>query len=442
MRLLIIGGEAFQALIGNAVLRLFPDIETAADEREAKEKLKWQDLDAVVYDDDFSRTQGREITLEFLKILKESHRDFIVVSSRKEPSDILEAANFGAADYITRPFNQREFVLRFNAVVQKKTRLACIGGGTGLFNLLLGLKTLPNLLLTSIVSMSDDGGSSGKLSQTLGILPPGDIRRSLVALSNAPELMNQIMQYRFAKKGDLEGHSFGNIFLAVLAEVKGSMAEAVRAISDILNIQGIVLPATRSLASLVARFEDGTLVKGESNIDLGIGRPPDLKITELWHEPDPETDADAYASIINADVVTIGPGDLFTSVAANLAVRNIQEAVRMSKAKKVYVCNLMTKPGETSHYSAADHVKEILKFLGGDLLDYVIISNTKLSDDAVTEYSKKDQSPVLLKNTDELKKMTKAQVILADVGSETELVRHDSKKLGAQIQSVIEKLSS
>jgi len=441
VKLLIIGEREFQQHVGGLLARLFFDIDTAVDEEAIKYKLKWDDIDLVAVDDDLFYSTDRPKHLEVMKALKESKRDYVIVSSQKDFPSILEAKKNGAADYIIRPYNQREFILRFNAVAQKKTRVACLGGGTGLFTLLLGLKTIPDVLLTSIVTMSDDGGSSGKISQDFGILPPGDIRRSLVALSNAPELMSKIMQHRFEKRGEFQGHSFGNIFLTVLAEVTGSMSEAVRALSDILNIQGIVLPASLTQTQLVARFEDGTVVKGESNIDLGIGRRLDLRIEDLWHEPEAQGDQDAYSSVINADVVTLGPGDLFTSITANLAIRDIRDALQKTPAKKIYICNLMTKPGETSKFKAVDHLREIIKYLGGDSLDFVLLSNSRLSNEAITEYAKKNQSPVVPGDVNEIRKLTKAQVIAADIGNETELVRHDSLKLKGEIQKIIQQVS-
>lgn len=372
-----------------------------------------------------------------LRALRDSRRKFLVVSSDGSPASIRLAHAHGSSDFITKPFNQRELILRSIAVIEKKTRIACLGGGTGLFTLLLGLKGLPKTLLFSIVSMSDDGGSSGKLSQTFGILPPGDVRRSLVALSNAPALMNQVIQHRFERRGELQGHSFGNIFLTVLAEVKGSMAEAVRALSDILNIQGIVLPATRTLTKLVARFEGGKVIRGESRIDRCEGRRADAKLKQLWHEPVPECEGDAYAAILHADVVTIGPGDLYTSVVANLAVPEIRDAVARTRAKKIYICNLMTKPGETFGYSAADHVREVRRYIGRDALDAVLISTTAFSPESIAEYEKMNQKPVPPGGLAALRRVTRAKIVLADVGHETELVRHDSEKLRAQLSRLI-----
>jgi uncharacterized cofD-like protein len=437
MNVLVVGDEALKKNLSGLLSRLKVHFKSASDLLKIKGFISSGSIDVAILDYDFL---SEALKASSSALLKKSKTPFIVISSEKDPSVALLAKKHGASDFIIRPYHQREFIMRFNASAHKKKRICCIGGGTGLFTLLLGLKMLPNTLLISVVNMSDDGGSSGKLSQTFGILPPGDIRRSLVALSNAPEVMNEIMQHRFDKKGDLHGHSFGNIFLTVLAEVKGSMSEAVRALSDILNIQGIVLPSTRSLAKLVAKFENGLVVKGESKIDLCEGRKAALKIEKIWHEPDVECDADAYASIINADAVTIGPGDLFTSVITNLVVQNAREAIKNSKAKKIYICNLMTKPGETSGFGLYEHVKEIIKYIGGDYLDYILISNTKVSDESIREYAKKNQQPVVIGNKEKIKSLTKAKIILADIGHETELVRHDSEKLRNEISKIIQKI--
>ncbi len=437
IKILVIGKSETATALSKALSKLSATIYCENNQAQIKKKLLKNKINIIFLDaDDVWFENGRKTPLEAL--FRKSGKPFIVLSSQKKSTQVIEAYRRGASDTLTKPLNQRELIMRLNALLLKKTRLTCIGGGTGLFTLLLGLKTLPNFLLTSIVSMSDDGGSSGKLSQTFGILPPGDVRRSLVALSNAPEVMNQIVQHRF-DKGDLRGHSFGNIFLTVLAEVKGSMAEAVRALSDILNIQGIVLPASHSATQLVARFADRTVIKGESRIDLGEGRDPDLRVRKIWHEPAADCASDALSSIFNSDIVTIGPGDLFTSVIANLAIKDLAKALVQTRAKKIYICNLMTKPGETAHFNAEDHVREILKYLGKDCLDAVLISDTRVSEESLLEYAKKHQKPVEIGDLRRLKKMTKAEIIVADIGHETELVRHDSLKLKNEIQRLVKR---
>ena len=436
MKILIIGQHKFGSEITKIFSSTFPEVRAIQQIALLKRELQKRSWDLVFVDDDFFKSGAAKIKPVF-ELIRKFKTPAILFSSNRHFSRILYAKNLGFSDYVLKPYNEREMRMRVNAVFQKKTRITCIGGGSGLFNLLIGLKSLPQTLLTSVVSMSDDGGSSGKLSQSLGLLPPGDIRRSLVALSNAPDIMNQIMQYRFVQKGELEGHSFGNIFLAALTGVKGTMSEAVRSLGDILYLQGIVLPASKTLTKLIARFDDGTLVKGESKIDRCEGRSADLRITQFYHEPVAEADADAVSAILFSDFVTIGPGDLFTSVVTNLVIEHILEAVTQTVAKKIYICNLMTKPGETGGMNAADHVKEIVKYLKGDFLDYVIVSNTSLLRKAISDYSKKDQIPVNLKNKKELQAVTKAKIILADVGSTRDLVRHDSVHLKNEIQEII-----
>jgi uncharacterized cofD-like protein len=186
---------------------------------------------------------------------------------------------------------------------------------------------------------------------------------------------------------------------------------------------------TTTVATLNAQFEDGTTVAGETAIDLGEGRSPDLHVTRLWHEPATECNEDAYASIMFSDAVIIGPGDLYTSVITNLVVCNMAEAIAKTSAKKVYVCNLMTKPGETANFDAYEHIKEMIKYLKGDHLDYIIISNTILSQEALNRYAEKGQFQVKVDDVEEIRKITKAKIILADVGHETELIRHDSDKI-------------
>lgn len=435
MKAVVVGERKLEETLKKALTALRLEPVTVSTPAEIKAELSGGHQDLFCVDEGFFADRASfDATL---KTVLATGKPVMVLSTNLEFSHILKMRKLGVSDYVISPFNEREFIMRANAVLQKRMRIACIGGGTGLFNLLIGLKSLPQVLLTSIVDMSDDGGSSGKLIQSLGVLPPGDIRRSLVALSNAPEVMNQIMQYRFDKKGEFEGHSFGNIFLAALTGVKGSMPEAVRSMSDILYLQGIVLPVSDTLTTLVAEFEDGTVIKGESKIDTCYGRSPELRIASLRHEPQARAHSDAVTSILFADFVTIGPGDLYTSILTSLLIRHIREAIVKSSAKKIYICNLMTKPGETTHYDVVDHVKEIVKYLGEDCLDYVLVSDTKVSKKAIGEYAKKNQEPVELKSRASLAKVTSAKLVTADIGNADELVRHDSSNLRREIQKIV-----
>jgi len=435
-KVLILTTEKISGEIRELFLKLPVSLGILTKAKEVKSKSKGANL--VILDDDILRATGR-LRAQIYAYLKHSGVTFIILSSRRNIQAVLEARNMGAVDYLSKPFHYRDFILRFNAALYGKKRIVCIGGGTGLFNVLLALKALPDILLTSIVSMSDSGGSSGRLRASFGILPPGDIRRSLVALSNAPSFMSELMQHRFSKGGGLKGHNFGNLFLTALSEFRGSMPEAIKGVGDILNIQGIVLPVTTQLTTLCAEFEDGTVIKGESKIDLCEERRPELLIKKIWHEPPVACDVDVFASLINADFIIIGPGDLYTSVITNLLVKNMRKALSLSRAKAIYICNLMTEPGETTNYNAATHVKEVIKYLGADMLDYVIISNTHLCAKAIRKYASKNQSPVYLGDMQDLWEATKASIILADVGDVSELVRHHESKLRAQIQELINK---
>jgi len=431
-KFLLVGSGNFINEIKPSLSGLTLEIEAVNTSAGIPAKLRNRDISLIVLDDDSVKNA--------LPILERSNINFVVLSSKKSISAVSRAKESGASDYILKPYNTRELNLKLSAIINDKTRVTCIGGGTGLFNLLMGLKNVPGLIPSSIVSMTDDGGSSGRLRESFGILPPGDVRRSLVALSNAPEVMNEIMTYRFDRGSCFLGHNLGNLLLTALAKIKGSMSNAVSSMGDVLNIQGIVYPASPTISRLCALFEDGTIIKGESDIDLCKKRSHELRIKRCWHEPVSRCNVGAYSSIINSDFVMIGPGDLFTSVITNLLVKFIGKAIIETKAKKIYICNLMTKPGETSNFDVLDHIKEVLKYLKEDCLDYIVISdNSKFSKDAILRYSKKKQFPVDVGDLGEIKKITKAKIVLADVAHERELIRHDSERLKDVLLEIIKK---
>jgi uncharacterized cofD-like protein len=434
-KFLLIGSGSFIDEVKGALSGLALEIGVANTHSEIAPGLKQAEI--VVLDKD-SYSVNPRLLKDILNTLTRSKKYFVVLSREKSTSAVLTAKQAGAADYILKPYNIREVNLRLSAILNKKTRISCIGGGTGLFNLLLGIKSIPAILPISIVNTTDDGGSSGRLRDSFGVLPPGDIRRSLVALSNAPEVMNKIIQYRFSKGKGFRGHSFGNLLLTVLNDIEGSMSNAVRGVGDILNINGIVYPIASTESVLYAKLEDGNIVKGETNIDLCKGRSPELCIKECWHKPVPQCDINAYSAIINSDFVTIGPGDLYTSVITNLLIKDICEAVVKSRAKKIYICNLMTKPGETFGYDAFDHISEIVRYLNKDCLDYIILAdNSKLHRGALSRYARKGQFPVQIGDLAKIRKLTKANIIIADLSHEQELIRHDSRKIREQIAKII-----
>ena len=405
---------------------------------DAFEKILSLKFDLFLLDFDLPRMMALELLRRLRALEGFKQPPAIVLTISEEERDQIEAEHFPQTEVIARPIAMREFVNKVQQILHQGIRIACLGGGTGLFTLLSGLKGLSGVTLASIVSMSDDGGSTGKLRDMFGILPPGDIRRSLVALSTAPDLLNELIQYRFSRGGELNGHNLGNLLLTALAEMRGSMSHAVRAIGEILNIQGQVIPVTDTINTLKAELENGSVIEGEHRIDLFEGNDPRLRIKRLWQEPPAMANPDALEALYNAHFIILGPGDLFTSVISNLIVEGIRDAIASNHAKKIYVCNVMTKPGETTDFQVSDHVREIVRYLKKDLLDYVVCSSTKFSEASLSLYARQKQIPVIESNLENLKNLTKAQIIWADVASESELVRHDSLKLTAELKKVVE----
>lgn len=352
-----------------------------------------------------------------------------VAGSHLRPRDVHVLFGLGARDVAEAPLHKRDLILRLSAVLSGKRRIACVGGGTGLFNVLSGLRDAPRTLLTSVVTMSDDGGSSGKLRSSFGVLPPGDVRRSLVALANAPEVMSFVMQYRFGRGEDLRGHSLGNLLLTALSELTGSMQGAVKALGDVLNVQGLVMGVTEGSTTLCAALADGTVVRGESNIDRGDARTAETRIRRVFHEPPAETTPDVTAALLAADLVVLGPGDLYTSILPCLAIEGVADAIARGPSRRVYVCNLMTKPSETEGYDALDHVRAVVEALGEDALDEVIVSDTVLDLAAVEAYAREGQRRVIAPAPEAFAAVTRARVLARDVGDRSELVRHDGARL-------------
>jgi len=283
-------------------------------------------------------------------------------------------------------------------VCERSLRVVAIGGGTGLSTLLKGLKqfviwpaelpaahsNLPLIRdLCAIVTVSDDGGSSGRLRKELNMLPPGDIRNCIVALSEDEALLSRLFRHRFDKGSGLEGHSFGNLFLAALTDLTADFSEAVRLSSEILLTRGHIYPATTSNVELEALMDDGTRVRGETKITASKGRIRELSLVPPNVEPMPQT----LEAIANADVITIGPGSLFTSLIPNLLVRGISKAIVASPATKVYICNLMTQANESLGLTAADHIRALNRHAQKPLFDYALINRTPASDELTAKYA-------------------------------------------------------
>ena len=405
---------------------------------DAFQKAIGKKFDLIFLDSGLPRMKAVEILRRFRSLEKFTPPPVIALTLAEKEREEIEAEHFPHTEVISRPMAIRKFVAAVQQILHQGTRVACLGGGTGLFTLLSGLKMISGITLSSIVSMSDDGGSTGTLRDLFGILPPGDIRRSLVALSTAPDLLNELIQYRFERGAGLVGHNIGNLLLTALSEMKGTMSQAVKSIGEILNIQGQVIPVTETVNTLKAELENGAVIEGEHRIDLFEGNDPALRIRRLWQDPPVSANPDALEAIFNARFVILGPGDLFTSVISNLIVNGIAEAIAASRAKRIYICNVMTKPGETTDYTVTDHVREIVKYLKQDVLDYVLYSSTGFSRLSLHNYAKENKKPVAEGPAGSLEAVTKAKAVSADIASETDLVRHDSLKLAAVLKKIIE----
>ena len=294
-------------------------------------------------------------------------------------------------------------------------RIAALGGGTGLAALLRGLKR-ESVEISAIVTVGDDGGSSGRLRRELGVLPPGDIRNCLVALADDESLLGRLFQYRF-RNGPLSGHSFGNLFLAALTDVAGGFDRAVEESSRVLRVSGEVLPSTLAEVSLWAERPNGQRVHGESAISAGPG-----PCARMWLEPEsPPAHRPALEAISGADLVLLGPGSLFTSVLPHLAVPEIAEAVIAAEGLRVYVCNVMTQPGETDGFDAGDHLGHLLDVAPG-AIDVVVAHSGALDPDALASYARVGQHPVGVDRG--ALESRGVRVVEADLAEQGRVVRH------------------
>ena len=263
-----------------------------------------------------------------------------------------------------------------------RKKICTIGGGTGNFVLLDGLKQY-NVDLSAIVSMADDGGSTGILRDELGVLPAGDTRQCLVALSHASRLMRDLMNYRF-DTGNLEGHSFGNLFLSALEKVTGSFEQAIEEVGKILNMRGKVIPVTTEKVRLNMVLQDGTRLCGEKTIYLS--EAIDQGYQSLFLTPQPQANRRAIDEIMNADVVVLGPGGLFTSLIPNLLVDGVAEALRNTGATKVFIVNLMNRKGQTTGYGVSDYLQQIVRYIGQDVFDVILVNNKRPPSDLMERY--------------------------------------------------------
>jgi uncharacterized cofD-like protein len=299
-------------------------------------------------------------------------------------------------------------------------RVVAIGGGTGLSALLQGLKRYSKTLdITAVVTVSDDGGSSGRLRRDFDVLPPGDIRNCMVALSEDSALLSRLFQYRFDGGRGLKGHSFGNLFLMALTRVTGDFPEAVRASSEVLNIAGRIYPATAENVVLEATLADGSKVAGETRISRSRSRIKSVRLLPRKAQP---LDATLQA-IADADVITLGPGSLFTSVVPNLLVDGISAAIRRSPAVKAYFVNLMWQPGETTNFTASEHIRALHRHARCKLLDYAVVNIRPIQPALKRRYARQEALPVV-NDLDVIFKMG-LKVMAGNLVGNADAVRHD-----------------
>ncbi|KKQ95496.1 MAG: hypothetical protein UV74_C0013G0077 [Candidatus Woesebacteria bacterium GW2011_GWB1_43_14] len=329
----------------------------------------------------------------------------------------------------------------------RRKRIVCIGGGTGTFTALSGLKKYP-VELTAIVSMTDSGGSNRVLRDEFGLLPTSDIRQCIVALAseNGNETLRKLFTYRYARGTGISGMSFGNLFMAALTDIYGSQEKAIKKTCEILRVQGKVIPVTLNDSHLVARYDNGKQVMGEHYIDEPGEEIGQHRIVDLEIFPPAKANKEALYAIKAADLIVLGPGDLYTSIISNLLVEDVASAIIRSKAKKVYIMNLMTKFGQTQGFSAKDHLAELEKYLDDNAMDFCLINKARsYPKGALTRYKEEQATPVKddlisTKKLTVIRKSLSSKKIFDKPGSDKlkrSLVRHDSKKLANAIMSLL-----
>lgn len=317
---------------------------------------------------------------------------------------------------------------------EKGTKVVAIGGGTGLSTLLRGMKSQSSNVV-AVVTVSDDGGSSGRLRKELGVLPPGDIRNCLVAMADTEQLMCDLFQYRFKEEsGSLGGHTFGNLFLAAMTTVTGDFLGAIRESSKVLAIRGRVLPATLEPAILVATLADGSLREGETAIS-SAGIPVVSLSLKTAQGRVPRPPGEVLEAILSADAIILGPGSLYTSILPNLLVEGVAEEIRRSPAVKIYICNVMTQPGETDGFTASHHLQVLLNHAGRGVVEYAVMNEERPASRLLEKYLKKGASYVV-PDVEEVEEMG-IRPVTGNFISQTDLVRHDPEKLASAILKLI-----
>ena len=312
-----------------------------------------------------------------------------------------------------------------------KIKVVTIGGGTGLSVLLRGLKKYP-LEITAVVTVADDGGSSGKIRSDMNIPSPGDIRNVIAALSDVEPYLEKMFQYRF-DSGEVKGHPVGNLMIAAMTDIHGDFSTAVKVMSRILNVRGTVLPTTNDIATLNAVLSDGEIIRGESSITKAGGVIDYVYITPSRVKPN----EDVLKAIEEADYIIMGPGSLYTSIIPNLVISNVSEKIRESKAKKIYVCNVMTQHGETDNYSVCDHIVAINKHVEENIFDLVIANSREFDDSILSKYHKEKQEPVKIDH-EKIEELGIKLIKNNDVGIvDNNTIRHNADKVSELIYDYI-----
>lgn len=332
---------------------------------------------------------------------------------------------------VITPYNRKELIdiIYEKRFLAKGPRIVVIGGGTGLSTILAGLKEYTSNI-SAIVTVADEGGSSGKLREEFGILPPGDIRNCLVSLAEAPQLMRDLFQYRFSEGGGIKGHSFGNLFITAMTQITGSFNAAIKESSEILAIRGKVLPSTLDIVRLQAEYDDGTVCAGEDKIPQ-LGKVI-KKIVLIPQNPQPNPEA--VKAIKEAELIILGPGSLFTSVLPNLLIGDITSSIVKKNVLKIYICNIMTQKGETQGFTASQHLKRLVEHTSREIINCCIVNSGGLNPDLLKKYAKDNSFPVVV-DREEIAKMG-IVVFEGNLVNATNYLHHDPYRTAKKIMDI------
>ncbi len=378
----------------------------------------------------------RDFNAESIIILKVVNIALILLGISLLISGIVKALRSFILFFIPELAEKKEFadIIYRRRQLEKGPNVVTIGGGTGLSVLLSGLREYTSNA-SAIVTVADDGGSSGRLREQFDILPPGDLRNCLVALADAPALMRELFQFRFGPKSDFAGHNFGNLFITAMTQVTGDFDKAIKESSKVLAIHGQVIPSTLNKVILVAEHKNGTITEGEASI-------PKVRqsIRRVFLKPEgSRASQDALTAIRQAQIIVLGPGSLYTSIIPNLLIKGIREAILASNAIKIYVCNVMTQPGETDGFAASDHLKILIDHTHPKIVDYCLVNGGHISQNILQRYRQDGAYPVVADGA-KIHKMGCRIVEENVITVADNYIRHDTLKLSRTILGLIEEI--